>query len=85
MAAPQPAGQAEAQYQGYLEVALAAAKEAGEVIAQAWNQPKRVDTKSGEGIAREKDAERLEGGGRSVGRGKLAQDRYVQTKAPAPP
>ena len=47
-AAPAPAGPP-SDYEPYLEVALAAAKEAGAVIAQAWNQTKKIDTKSGEG------------------------------------
>lgn len=33
------------QYTAYLEVALSAAKEAGVVIKNAWNQPKRVEHK----------------------------------------
>lgn len=44
--APAPAGPPSA-YEPFLEVALSAAKEAGAVIAAAWNQPKQVDTKSG--------------------------------------
>ncbi|KAI7843873.1 hypothetical protein COHA_002420 [Chlorella ohadii] len=46
-AAPAPAGPA-SEYEPYLEVALAAAREAGTVIAEAWNAPKKIDTKSGD-------------------------------------
>ena len=35
------------EYDRYLEVALAAAKEAGALIAAAWNKTKAVDTKAG--------------------------------------
>ncbi len=45
-AAPAPAGPA-SEYEPYLEVAMAAAREAGTVIAEAWNAPKKIDTKSG--------------------------------------
>lgn len=36
------------ELQAYLDVALAAAREAGAVIAAAWNAPKQIDTKSGD-------------------------------------
>lgn len=36
------------ELQPYLDVALAAAREAGAVIAAAWNAPKQIDTKSGD-------------------------------------
>jgi hypothetical protein len=49
------------QYQPYLEVALAAAKEAGAAIADAWNKAKTVDTKSGAGAASLATARRLAG------------------------
>lgn len=45
-AAAAPAGPP-SEYEPYLEVALAAAREAGAVIADAWNAPKKIDTKSG--------------------------------------
>ena len=41
-----PAGPA-SEYAPFLEVALSAAKEAGAVIAAAWDQTKTIDTKSG--------------------------------------
>lgn len=49
---------ATAELQPYLDVALAAAREAGAVIAAAWNAPKQIDTKSG-------DADLVTGGGQS--------------------
>jgi hypothetical protein len=46
-AAATAAGCSPSDYAAYLEVALAAAKEAGAVIAEAWNKTKTIDTKSG--------------------------------------
>lgn len=70
-AAPPPAGPP-SEYEPFLEVALAAAKEAGAAIAAAWNAPKTIDTKSGgqlEGALHEENqsprrAPRLGGGWR---------------------
>ena len=48
-AAAEAAGKAAGggDYGQYLEVALAAAREAGAIIKEAWNQPKRVEEKKG--------------------------------------
>lgn len=50
-AAPPPAGPP-SEYEPFLEVALSAAREAGAVIAAAWNAPKKIDTKSGGWVLR---------------------------------
>ena len=47
-AAAQPPAGPPSEYEPYLSVALAAAKEAGAVIAAAWDAHKTIDTKSGE-------------------------------------
>ncbi|EFN58920.1 hypothetical protein CHLNCDRAFT_34254 [Chlorella variabilis] len=47
-AAAQPPAGPPSEYEPYLSVALAAAKEAGAVIAAAWDAHKTIDTKSGD-------------------------------------
>ena len=49
--------------QACLEVAMAAAKEAGALIAAAWNQPKLVEHKGGQAAAGRPAAR---GGGRTA-------------------
>jgi hypothetical protein len=46
-AGAQPLAGPAAEYAPFLEVALSAAREAGSVIAAAWDQTKTIDTKSG--------------------------------------